>query len=161
MSVRPADIRTHLQRLLTEESVQLGRLQELLRSEAEVLRGDDVAAIERVGSERHDCTSQLTRLDAERRDLCRMVAPGGGRSDFDQLLRWCDVDGELRTRWLTNLDLARSCKEHNDRNGAVVSVKLNHVHKLLTALRGGGSSPVYAPGARGAAGFAPRELGRA
>ena len=161
MSVRPADIRAHLQRLLAEESVQLARLQELLRGESEVLRGDDIAAIERIGADRHDCTSSLTRLDAERRELCRMLSHEPGRDGFDQLLRWCDAGGELRRQWLANLALARRCKEHNDRNGAVVSVKLNHVQKLLTAIRGGSQSPVYAPAIRGAAVFAPRELGRA
>jgi flagella synthesis protein FlgN len=161
VSIRPADIRTHLQRLLAEESVQLARLQELLRGESEVLRGDDIAAIERIGADRHDCTSNLTRLDAERRELCRMLSHAPGRDGFDQLLHWCDAGGALRQLWLANLALARRCKEHNDRNGAVVSVKLNHVQKLLTAIRGGGQSPVYAPSTRGAAVFAPRELGRA
>ncbi len=161
MSVRPADIRAHLQRLLAEESVQLTRLQELLLGESEVLRGDDVTAIERIGADRHDCTSILTRLDAERRELCRMLSHEPGRDGFDQLLRWCDAGGDLRRQWLANLVVARRCKDHNDRNGAVVSVKLNHVQKLLTAIRGGSPSPVYAPATRGTAAFAPRELGRA
>jgi len=161
VSVRPADIRAHLQRLLAEESVQLTRLQQLLLSESEVLRGDDVAAIERIGADRHDCTGNLTRLDGERRELCRMLSHEPGRDGFDQLLRWCDAGGNLRRQWLANLGVARRCKEHNDRNGAVVSVKLNHVQKLLTAIRGGSQSPVYAPQSRAAAAFAPRELGRA
>jgi flagella synthesis protein FlgN len=161
VSVRPADIRVHLQRLLAEESVQLTRLQELLLGESAVLRGDDFMAIERIGADRHDCTSTLTRIDAERRELCRMLSHDAGRDGFDQLLRWCDGGGELRRQWLANLALARRCKDHNDRNGAVVSVKLNHVQKLLTAIRGGSPSPVYAPATRSATAFVPRELGRA
>ena len=161
MSVRPADIRAHVQRLLAEEQVQLNRLHELLLRESAVLRGDDVAAIERIGAERHDCTSNLTRLDAERRELCRMLSHEPGRDGFEQLLRWCDAGGDLRQQWLANLTVARRCKEHNDRNGAVVSVKLNHVQKLLGAIRGDSPSPVYAPQSRGVAAFAPRELGRA
>lgn len=161
MSVRPADIRAHVQRLLAEEQANLTRLNELLLRESEVLRGDDVAAIERIGAERHDCTSSLTRLEGERRELCRLLSHEPGRDGFDQLLRWCDASGELRRQWLDNLTLARLCKEHNDRNGAVVSVRLNHVQKLLTAIRGGTPSPVYAPQSRAAAAFAPRELGRA
>jgi flagella synthesis protein FlgN len=150
-----------VQRLLAEEQVQLTRLHTLLLRESEVLRGDDVTAVERIGAERHDCTSTLTRLDAERRDLCRMLSQEAGRDGFEQLLGWCDASGELRRQWLANLDVARRCKDHNDRNGAVVSVKLNHVQKLLSAIRGSSPSPVYAQPSRGAAAFGTRELGRA
>lgn len=161
MSVRPADIRAHVQRLLGEEQLNLKHLHELLLRESEVLRGDDVAAIERIGAERHECTSNLTRLEAERRELCRMLSHEPGRDGFDQLLRWCDASGDLRRQWLDNLSVARLCKEHNDRNGVVVSVRLSHVQKLLTAIRGGSLSPVYAPQSRSTAAFVPREIGRA
>jgi len=150
----------HVQRLLADEQTQLNRLHELLLSESAVLRGDDVAAIERVGAERHECTSNLMRLDSERRELCRMLSHETGRDGFEQLLRWCDPEGTLHRQWQANLSVARRCKDHNDRNGAVVSVRLNHVQKLLTAIRGDSPSPVYAPRSAAAA-FAPRELGRA
>lgn len=164
MSVRPADIRAHVQKLLAEEARQLDALLALLGRESEILRGEDIAAIERIGAERHDCTSALTRLDGERRELCRMLSQAPGRDGFDQLLRWCDADGTLRRQWLANLEVARRCKDHNDRNGVVVTVKLGHVQKLLTAIRGTPASPVYAPegrDSRRAAAFGTRELGRA
>ena len=161
MSVRPADIRAHLKRLLTEESTQLGRLHEVLQSEADVLRGEDVGAIERIGQRRHDSTTVLTRLDAERRELCRLLPLENGRGSIDQLLSWCDADGELQRLWQANLALARRCREHNDRNGAVVTVKLSHIQKLLAGLRGEAGPAVYAPPARGIPHFASRELGRA
>ena len=161
MSVQPADIRVHVQRLLAEEQTQLERLQGLLQRESETLRGDDIAAIERIGAERHDCTSQLTRLDGERRELCRMLSHDNNRHGFEQLLRWCDASGDLHRQWVTNLATAKRCKEFNDRNGAVVSLRLNHVQKLLLAIRGGSIPPVYSPQLNGTAAFTPRELGRA
>lgn len=161
MSVRPADIRAHLKRLLSEESVQLGRLHEVLQNEADVLRGEDVGAIERIGQRRHDSTTVLTRLDAERRELCRLLPLENGHGNIEQLLGWCDADGELQRLWQANLALARRCREHNDRNGAVVTVKLSHIQKLLAGLRGEAGPAVYSPPNRGITHFAPRELGRA
>ena len=83
------------------------------------------------------------------------------RHGFEQLLRWCDAGGDLHRQWIANLAAARRCKEFNDRNGAVVSLRLNHVQKLLLAIRGSSASPVYSPQLNGTAAFTPRELGRA
>mgnify|MGYP003407847452 FL=1 len=51
--IRPADVQRHVERILGEEARLLGELERLLRSEAEVLRGEDAEAIERIGSSRH------------------------------------------------------------------------------------------------------------
>ncbi len=109
----------------------------------------------------HDRTSQLTLLDGERRELCRMLSHDNNRHGFEQLLRWCDAGGDLHRQWVTNLAAAKRCKEFNDRNGAVVHLRLNHVQKLLLAIRGGCAPPVYSSQLNGTAAFTPRELGRA
>jgi flagella synthesis protein FlgN len=159
MSVQPGDVRTHADALIAEEAGLLGRLEALLGKEGAILRGDDTAAIERIGANRHDCTSALTRLAAERDNSCRLLSFTNGRSGFEQLLRWCDASGALLRRWHANLDLARRCRDLNDRNGALVAVKLNHVQSLLGVLRGEVAEPVYAQQPRPLSGFASRELG--
>jgi flagella synthesis protein FlgN len=161
MAVDPREVRAHMQRLLAEESTALGQLEHILQQEATVLRGDDVAAVEKIGAARHDCTALLTRLDGERRDACRMLSFGTGSQAIESLLRWCDAGGELHRAWQANLDGARRCKAHNERNGAVVSVKLNQLGKLLTTLRGGSEPTVYAARGFSNAAFATRELGQA
>jgi flagella synthesis protein FlgN len=161
VSVRPEDIRAHLQRLLTDEAQQLAKLAALLAGESATLRGDDAEAIERVGTERHDCTTTLARIDAERRDLCRMLSYTGDGAGFERLLHSVDPAGAMRQQWVANLAAARKCKEHNDRNGAMVSVRLNHVQKLLQAIRGGTPPTVYSAQPSAFAVTATRELGRA
>lgn len=161
MTVQAADVRDHVQRMLGEESGLLDSLERLLKQEAQILRGDDVGAIERIGSSRQECTSALTRLEAERADSCKMLSFGTGRDGFDRLLQWCDADGELRQAWQRNLSVARRCRDQNDRNGAVVTAKLNHVQKMIEAIRGTGPAPVYTPQAQRYARFATRELGQA
>lgn len=161
MTVQAADVRDHVQRLLDEEARLIASLEQLLQQEALILRGDDVEAIERIGSSRQQCTSALTRLEAERADSCRMLSFGTGRDGFERLLHWCDPSGELRQAWQRNLGVARRCRDQNDRNGAVVTAKLNHVQKMIEAIRGTGPAPVYAPQAQRYARFATRELGQA
>jgi flagella synthesis protein FlgN len=161
MAVDPREIRAHLARLLAEESSALVKLEQILHQETSVLRGDDVSAVEQIGSARHDCTALLTRLDGERRDACRMLSFGTGNQAIEKLLRWCDDTGALHRTWIGNLDIARRCRTHNERNGAVVSVKLNHLGRLLTTLRGGAEPAVYAAGGFGKSAFATRDLGQA
>jgi flagella synthesis protein FlgN len=161
MGIQPADIRQHLERVLRDEAQLLVELEQLLQREADIVRGDDPTAIESIGGARHRCIDQLTRLDQERTAACRMLSFGTGREGFEKLLSWCDPGRSLRLRWQENLRVARHCKELNDRNGAVVSLKLGQVQRLLTTLRGGAAAPVY--GRQGARfdGFATRDLGQA
>ena len=89
-----------------------------------------------------------------------MLSFGSGREGFERLLAWCDPGQDLRQLWHSNLQLARRCKELNDRNGAVVTLKLGQVQQLLATLRGGGPDVYGRQGAR-FEGFARRELGQA
>jgi flagellar biosynthesis protein FlgN len=161
MSVQPGEVRQHLDRMLGDEARLLAELEQILRRESEVVRGDDSLAIENIGGSRQHCVDNLSRLDAERTATCRMLSFGEGRTGFEKLLAWCDLDRQLRARWQRNLEVARRCKELNDRNGAVVALKLGQVQQLLATLRGGSVEPVY--GRQGARfdGFARRELGQA
>jgi flagellar biosynthesis protein FlgN len=161
MSVHPADIRQHLARVLDDESRHLAELEQLLIREAAVVNGDDAAAIEHIGDVRRSCLEQLTRLDAERLAPGRMLSFGDGRDGFARLLAWCDSDQKLRARWEQNLAIARRCKDLNDRNGAVVALKLSQVRQALATLRGGGTLPVYGRQGGTVSRFARRELGLA
>lgn len=143
--VRPADARAHIERILAEESRLLASLERLLHHETEILRGNDVEAIERIGSERHQCIDALTRLDEERTAICRLHDGGTGLQGFGRVIEWCDPGRELHARWQGNLDIARRCKNMNDRNGVVVTARLNRVQGLLGKLRGTNPPPTYGP----------------
>jgi flagellar biosynthesis/type III secretory pathway chaperone len=161
MSVQPTDVSRMLERVLGDEARLLAELEQLLTREADVVRGDDPNAIENIGATRHRCVEALTRLDTERTDACRMLSFGTGREGLERLLAWCDPAQDLRARWQANLQAARRCKELNDRNGAIVTVKLGQVQQLLATLRGGSGDPVYRRQGARFEGFGRRELGRA
>jgi len=161
VSPQRAQIAPALQRMLAEESAGLGELEALLGRETHVLQGEDVAAIHAIGTERHRCVERLTRLDAERTDLCRMLSFGTGLAALERLLAWADPEGQLGARWQTNLQLARRCREINDRNGAIVAVKLGRVQQRLALLRGSPMPPVYGPRPLRHTALAARDLGSA
>ncbi len=162
MDVQTSGIRRALERVLGDEARLLAELEQLLTRESDVVRGDDPGAIERIGGSRHQCVSALTRLDAERMDACRMLSYPAKRDGFERVLAWCAPGQQLHAHGQRNLQAARRCKELNDRNGAVVALKLGQVRQLLSTLRGGTGAPATY-GRQGARfeGFAHRELGQA
>lgn len=161
MSPQRAQIQPALQRILSEEAAGLTELEVLLERETQILKGEDLAAIQSIGSARHRCVERLTRLDAERADLCRMLSFGRGRGAVEKLLAWADPQGELKRGWMANLQVAGRCRDINDRNGAIVAVKLSRVQQRLAVLRGTPMPQVYGrkPGRHSA--LAARPLGRA
>ena len=161
MTETPAAVHVHLAQLLTEEGALLRQLESLLARETQVLRGTDTEAIEQIGATRQECTSALARLAAERELSCRQLAPPGAAVDMVRVLGWCDASGTLTAQWQGNLARARRCRDLNERNGAIVAVKLNHVQSLLAALRGVREEPDYGPQAARHSLIVSRDLGAA
>jgi flagellar biosynthesis/type III secretory pathway chaperone len=161
MSVERHDVHTHLTRILAEEARLLSELQGVLEQETEVVSGDDAEAIQRIGSNRHRCVERLAQLAAERSDTGRMLSFGSDGPGLARLIDWADPSAALRAQWRINLDLARRCQAINDKNGAIVTAKLERVRQLLGKLRGATAPPVYnAKGARYGS-LGARDFGRA
>ena len=161
MSAEPADVRQHLHRILVEEGQLMLELERLLQQEVTILQGEDADRIARIGAVRHRCVEALMRLEQERADLTRMLSFGDGRGAIDRLLEWCDEDAVLRTRWQATLEIARRCKDINDRNGAIVGARLRRVQTLLAAMRGAAPPPVYGAGRTAQQTLPGRQLGQA
>lgn len=160
-SVQRGEIQPHLKRILAEEAQLLTELEGLLRQETEILHGDDIVAIQNIGGARQRCVERLTRLDGERTDACRMLSFGAGAGALEKLFAWADPGAALRSQWLSNLELAHRCKQLNDRNGAIVTVKLRSVQQLLAKLRGTHAPSVYSPKGSRHGHLGARNLGRA
>ena len=161
MSLQPAEVRALLRRILADESLRLGELASLLQDEAAIVSGDDLDAITAIGSMRQRCIDALTRLDAERADVGRLLSFGHGRAALARLYQWCDSDGSLNQQWQANLELARRCQKLNDSNGAVVTARLSRVQQLLQVVRGKSVPPVYSARGSRLADLGSRDLGRA
>jgi flagellar biosynthesis/type III secretory pathway chaperone len=144
--VDPYVYREHLAKLIAEESGALVALEKLLQKEYELLLANDMDGFEKLIGERQECIGTLLRLDDHRRTLCRMMGLPADPTGIEQLLRCCDRDGSLRERMDALAVTAAQCRALNDRNGALVTARLQRVQSFLQILSGDtANSSTYGP----------------
>lgn len=137
----PSICREHLQKLLGEESSALTQLEALLDREHELLLANDVDGLDSTGAARQECVGSLLRVEDERRSLCRMMNVPTDSHGLERLLRWCDPSSSLQRRWADCAERAARCRDHNERNGALVTARLKKVEGLLEVLTGRANQP--------------------
>jgi flagellar biosynthesis/type III secretory pathway chaperone len=122
--------------LLSSENDSLSTLIKMLEHEHEVLLANDVAQLETAIAQRQDSMGAIVRLEEERNSLCRMLGYDSDLPGLQQLMAWCDAKGVLRSSWEQCAKLATLCRELNQRNSALVSLRLKRVGALLGVLTG-------------------------
>ncbi len=137
----PNVCRDHLQKLIAEESGALDQLLQLLDREHDLLVANDVDGLDRAGQARQSCVGVLMRIEDDRRALCRALNVPADATGLDRLLAWCDPSKELRGRWAACADRATRCRQLNDRNGALVTARLNRVQGMLDIVTGRADQP--------------------
>lgn len=151
----PVVCREHLDKLIAEESSTLDQLLQLLDREHELLVANDVEALERAGHARQNCIGALLRIEDDRKSLCRALNVPADVHGLDRILAWCDPSKQLRRRWSEINERATRCRTANDRNGALVTARLNRVQGMLDIVTGRAGEPkVY--GRQGAFQSQPR-----
>lgn len=136
--------REHLDKLIAAETEVLARLEQLLGQEHEIIRNNDIEALDRASDTRQACIIELARIQDERRSLCRMMDLPTEPQGVERLLQWCDPSNQLQRRWAACSDGARRCRDANERNGALVSARLKRVEGLLGVITGRPvSNPLY------------------
>ncbi|HKQ84411.1 MAG TPA: flagellar protein FlgN [Steroidobacteraceae bacterium] len=136
--------REQLDKLIAAETEVLARLEQLLGQEHEIIRNNDIDALDRAGDARQACIVELARIQDERRTLCRMLDMPTDPQGIERLLQWCDPSSHLQKSWAACADRARRCRDANERNGALVSARLKRVEGLLGAITGRpASNPLY------------------
>ena len=147
-----ADIcREHLGTLLTEEIDALRELEDLLKREHEVLGSKNVAAIERTALVRQQMVGDLARTEEQRRQLCTMHGYTPDWVGLESLMQWCDPEGTLLSALRECARRAIHCRDMNNRNGTLVTARLQHVEGLLAALTPARSSGAITYGPNGVA----------
>jgi flagellar biosynthesis protein FlgN len=150
----PAQCREKLGRLISEENRSLSELSTLLDKEHGYLEANDVVSLEGASRERQRCVARIVRVDEERRALCSATGHSLDLQGLEALIRWCDPKGTLAAGWADCSATAARCRQLNDRNGALVAARLQHVQARLGTLIEGRREPVtYGP--RGAYGPSP------
>lgn len=146
----PEVCREHLTELFREESVLLVQLEQLLSREAQILEGSDIAQIEQTTRARQERMGALARLEEQRRSLCALHGFASDRAGLEAVMAWCDPSGTLTESLRECAGRAVRCRELNDRNGVLVTARLQRVESMLGALTGRPTRPeTYGPRGNG------------
>ena len=146
--------REKLGRLISDEIQALNELAGLLEREHGYLEGSDVVSLEGATRERQRCVARICRVDEQRRALCSDLGYALDLKGLEELIRWCDPKGALVRGWAECSATAAKCRQLNDRNGALVAARLQHVQaRLGTLIEGRREAVTYGP--RGAYGQSP------
>jgi flagellar biosynthesis/type III secretory pathway chaperone len=132
--MNPGECRERMAKLISEELGGLGQLAALLEHEHGLVATGDVVGLEAAINERECCVVRISRIDDERRAVCRALNLSLDAQGLEKLLRWCDPQGTLSARWSECAAAATRCRVLNDRNAALVSTQLQHVRARLDAL---------------------------
>ena len=131
----------HLSKLLSEEISALTQLADVLDREHALLLDNNIDELERAGDLRQGCVTTLIGIEEERRNLCRLLNVPADMHGLERLLTWCDPTRGLQQRWAECAERATTCRNSNERNGALVSARLKRVEGLLDTLTGRANQP--------------------
>ena len=137
--------RSRFARLLAEESTLLAQLVQQLQGEHELLKANDLNALEQSGSDRQQTLANLLRLEDERGLLCRQLGRSADRNGVAALFAWCDPQGTLAAAQSECAELAARCRAQNERNGALVTARLTRVNGMLDMLSDAPAARTYQP----------------
>jgi flagellar biosynthesis protein FlgN len=149
--------RERLARLIAQETDGLADLAALLEREHEQLSSQDTAALTAALGERKARLLRIVHAGEERRALLTSLGHSTDPAGLGRLIRSCDRDGELARAWQHCTQVAARCRLLNDRNGALVSARLQHGQARLGTLLSARREPVTY-GRRG--GYALPSVGR-
>jgi flagellar biosynthesis/type III secretory pathway chaperone len=135
--MEPQVCRTQLANMLADETRLLGLLSKQLEHEHELLVANDVEALEKAAEARQASVVGLSRVDQERRNLCRLLGYGTDQTGLAAMLKWCDPAGSLVASHAAASREAQSCREQNDRNGALVNARLNRLNGMVDRMNAG------------------------
>jgi flagellar biosynthesis/type III secretory pathway chaperone len=131
---------------VAESNNLLATLEGLLSHEHGMLQSRDADGLENAASARQQCVGDLSRIEDERRALCRDHGRGDDAAGLHSLLAWCDPTGLLWPAMQEYRERTRRCREQNDRNGILVNGRLQ-------SDRAAGETRTYGPGSESGQGY--------
>ncbi|WP_266184009.1 flagella synthesis protein FlgN [Dyella humicola] len=131
-SALQAELDHALTATVEEMRLAVEQLADALQTERTALATADVEALNQAGASKHALMVRLEQLDSERVQLGQS-APGATHA--------------LAPLWQQVLQSLRACQQLNQRNGYLVSLRLQQVRKALAVLTGNDTEPsVYSRG---------------
>lgn len=145
MPMEPQDCRERFARCLADETGLLASLEQQLRHEHELLVANDIDGLSAANGARQQTVARLLRVHDERASLCRARNLPADVNGLAQLLAWCDPAGSLAEPQSRCAMQAQRCREQNERNGVLVTARLNRVGGMLDMIAGENNADTYQP----------------
>lgn len=145
MPMEPQDCRERFARCLADETALLAGLEQQLQHEHELLVANDIDGLAAANGARQQTVARLLRVHDERAGLCRARNLPNDVNGLAQLLAWCDPTGSLAEAQSRCAVQAQRCRDQNERNGALVTARLNRVGGMLDMIAGGNNAGTYQP----------------
>jgi flagellar biosynthesis/type III secretory pathway chaperone len=145
VSLDPQACRERYARHLADETTLLTQLEVQLQREHELLATNDIEGLETASPVRQQTVARLLRVNEERSALCRSRNLAADAYGFAKLLAWCDPEGSLAEAQQKCADHAQRCRAQNERNGALVTARLNRIGGMLGMLGTADSGRTYEP----------------
>ncbi len=158
--MEPQACREQFARYLADETGLLINLEQQLLCEHELLIANDIEGLEKASGMRQQTVARLQRLDEERRGLCRVRSLSSDGTGLDGLLSRCDPTGSLAAAHGLCATHAQRCRDQIERNGALVTARLNRVSGMLGMIEGSDPASTYQPRNSGARAPAFQPAGR-
>ncbi len=133
----------HLQTLtkqLTKQISYAEQLLEKLASEHETLISAAPEALDKIVEEKQ---ALLKQLESGMTTITKSLSKHGfaeNISELDTLLQQLPKNTPLHRQWYKLQDLAQQCKNKNEVNGGIVSLKQRHIRQAMDILKGSPSS---------------------
>jgi flagella synthesis protein FlgN len=119
-----AELDAALRAIVDEMSAATAQLVIVLDEEREALNSADAGALNRAGEAKQMLMRRLEQLDAERLHMSSASAHGAQ---------------EVQPAWGDLLKTLTTCRDKNQRNGALVGRRLTQVRRALSVLTGSGN----------------------
>lgn len=138
MSTSPSLTPQAIERLLSTDISVARRLIELLQEENDALISRDRANLDTLITEKQQLMEKLDFNSNQRSRWIKPMVDSSGKPQeecWQQLVESLD-DGSLTPLWQEFQDLINDCKQHNERNGKLISRGQNTLRQLLAIFRG-------------------------
>lgn len=130
------EIRLRFRRLVETETACAERLLEVLEQEHRALLARDTAALERAGEDKVPLLRELEQRLAAHEGFLKALRLPPGKAGNLALLERLTAPGEERKLWQRLQEVAALCRDHNERNGAILAASRARVRRSLEILRG-------------------------
>jgi len=138
---------------------------QLLQTEQSVLAAGDVDALMGLASRKSEQVTRLARLAQGRNHHLKAATGMSDQLGIDAWQAKFDPQGKSGAGrlWQELLDLARSARQLNEQNGALINLNLQHNQQALAVLRGAAAqtTQLYGPDGQSYSASPGRPLGKA